>query len=61
MPAGLPRPSYVHLRRLIQIERDHEDFVAARRRLLIEAVTDVAIGRRVDPYEVGRRIDELGQ
>jgi hypothetical protein len=53
---GLPRPSYVHLRRLIHAERERRDAV---RELIEEIVHDIVCHRVVDAYEVADRIRDL--
>jgi hypothetical protein len=57
---GLPRPSYVHLRRLLHVYRELCDEEEARRRELREIRADVAVrlltGRAVDAYEVADRV-----
>jgi hypothetical protein len=59
---GLPRPSYVHLRRFIREQRA-ERAAAAERREAVRAVTEDVLtrlltGRFVDPYEVALRLRE---
>ena len=58
---GLPRPSYVHLRRLLHEHRERCDFERARRAELREIGADVAVrlltGRAVDAYDVAERVD----
>jgi len=60
---GLPKPSYVHLRRLILAHREEEE--AARRRaeeirqIAADVYFDLNRGRRVDAY-VEDRIREAG-
>lgn len=53
---GLPRPSYVHLRRLIHAERERQDAV---RELIEEIVDDIARHRLVHAYKVAERIRDL--
>jgi hypothetical protein len=59
---GLPRPSYVHLRRLIRARRDETDLNRRRREALFEIAADVArdvtLGLRVNAYEVAERVQE---
>jgi hypothetical protein len=61
---GLPKPSYVHLRRLIVAHRDEQDAERARRaeirRILGDAYLDLYRGRVVDAYELADRIREAG-
>ena len=47
--AGLTRPSYVHLRRLIQEERRRQDEL---REFLGDVSSDLVRGLRIDPYEI---------
>jgi predicted transcriptional regulator len=50
---NLPRPSYVHLRRMIQTERARRDAIRA----VVDDVVDRTVaGRFVDPYEVADRL-----
>ena len=62
---GLPKPSYVHLRRLIVAHREEEDAERARReeilRILGDVYMDLYRGRLVDAYEVADRIREAGR
>jgi len=57
---GLPKPSYVHLRRLLVAHRREQDADRARneeiRRILADAYLDLNRGRIVDAYEVADRI-----
>jgi hypothetical protein len=53
---GLPRPSYVHLRRLIHAERERRDAV---RELIDDIVDDIAHHRLVHPYDLTGRIRDL--
>jgi hypothetical protein len=57
---GLPKPSYVHLRRLLVAQRREQDADRARheeiRRILGDAYLDLNRGRIVDAYEVADRI-----
>ena len=61
---GLPKPSYVHVRRFIVAHRAREDAEAARRaeirEILMEAYLDMYRGRVVNAYEVADRIREAG-
>jgi hypothetical protein len=50
---GLPRPSYVHLRRLILAERDREDAVRA---VFDDVAGRMLVGRFVDSYDVADRL-----
>jgi hypothetical protein len=62
---GLPKPSFVHLRRFIVAHREEEDAERARReeirRILSDAYYDVMRSRVVDAYEVAERIREAGR
>jgi hypothetical protein len=62
---GLPKPSYVHLRRLILAHREEEDAERRRREeireILGEVYLDLQRGRRVDAYEVAERIRDAGR
>jgi hypothetical protein len=53
--AGLPRPSYVHLRRLIQAERERS---AELRAIVEDVVPRLVLGRWVDPYALAERLGE---
>ena len=57
---GLPRPSYVHMRRIVHAQREEDDAArerrAAVRRVLLDAGTDLLVGRFVDPYDVADRV-----
>ena len=50
--AGLTRPSYVHLRRIIQNERQRQDEF---RELVGDVSRDLVLGLRVDPYDIAER------
>lgn len=62
---GLPKPSYVHLRRYIVAHREEEDAERARRdeirKILWDAYYDFMQSRVVDAYEVADRIREAGR
>jgi len=62
---GLPKPSYVHLRRFIVAYREEEDAERARReeirRILYDAYYDVMRSRVVDAYDIADRIREVGR
>ena len=62
---GLPKPSYVHLRRHIVAYRNAEDAERARReeirRILGDVYMDMYRGRVVNAYEVADRIREAGR
>jgi hypothetical protein len=57
---AVPRPSYVHVRRLVRAKRDYEDAERERREALRAIAGDVAanlmLGRFVDPYDVAERV-----
>jgi hypothetical protein len=59
---GLPRPSYVHLRRLLLTHRQLEDDQRARREELREIAADVVAklvtGRFVHAFDVAERVDQ---
>jgi predicted NAD-dependent protein-ADP-ribosyltransferase YbiA (DUF1768 family) len=59
----LTRPSYVHLRRLVHVERalrrDERERRAAIRRILLDAGGRVLVGRFVDAYEVAEAVDDV--
>jgi hypothetical protein len=62
---GLPKPSYVHLRRYLIDYREHEDFQQRRRQeiraILWDVYWDATYGKRIDPWEVEGRIREAGR
>jgi 23S rRNA maturation-related 3'-5' exoribonuclease YhaM len=62
---GLPKPSYVHLRRYIVAHREAEEAERARReeirKILWDAYYDFMQSRVVDAYEVAERIREAGR
>ena len=62
---GLPRPSYVHLRRLLHRERERREAERRRREAIREIVFDVAddviLGLRVNAYEVAERVRDGGR
>ncbi len=62
---GLPKPSYVHLRRIIVAHREEEDAESRRReeirRILGDIYLDMYRGRVVDPWDVTQRIREAGR
>ena len=61
---GLPKPSYVHLRRHIVELRAEQDAVRARRQeiasILLDAYEDVMTSRLVDAYVIAERIRQAG-
>jgi hypothetical protein len=62
---GLPKPSYVHLRRFIVAHRGEEDAERRRReeirRILADVYVDLNRGRVVNAYDVADRIREAGR
>jgi hypothetical protein len=62
---GIPRPSYVHLRRVILAERALDDADAERRAELRAIAADVIHallrGRFVHPYEVADRVHRANE
>ena len=62
---GLPKPSYVHLRRYIIELREEEDAARARRREILDIALDTYVAamnsRVVDAYDVAERIRNAGR
>jgi hypothetical protein len=62
---GLPKPSYVHLRRYLVAHREEEDAERARRdeirQILYDVHYDFMRSRVVDAYDVAERIREAGR
>ncbi len=62
---GLPKPSYVHLRRYIVAMREEEDAQRARReeirQILVDAYFDAMQSRVVNAYDIAQRIREAGR
>lgn len=62
---GLPKPSYVHLRRYIVAHREEADAERARReeirRILSDAYFDTLRSRVVNAYDVADRIRDAGR
>jgi hypothetical protein len=62
---GLPKPSYVHLRRYIVEHREEEDRERERReelrQIFADVYFDVMRSKVVDAYEVADRIREAGK
>ena len=62
---GLPRPSYVHVRRYVIAERDRRAGDRARRdelrALFLDVYFDAVRGRVIDAYEVAERVREAGR
>ena len=62
---GLPKPSYVHVRRYIVAHREEEDAERARRdeirQILYDAYYDFMRSRVVNAYDVAERIREAGR
>jgi hypothetical protein len=63
--AGLPKPSYSHLRRFIRAERARREREARRRQELreiaLEVTTRLVAGRFVDPYVVADQVRSAGE
>ena len=61
---GLPKPSYVHLRRFIVDFRDEQDRERARRReiigIVLDTYEDAMTSRRIDPWLIEERIRKPG-
>jgi hypothetical protein len=61
---GLPKPSYVHLRRYIIEFRDEQEVERVRRQeimsILLDTYEDAMTSRRIDPWLVAERIREAG-
>ena len=57
---GVPRPSYVHVRRIVLAERLREDEIRREREqvraIVKRAGEDLLLGRFVDAYEVADKI-----
>jgi hypothetical protein len=62
---GLPKPSYVHLRRYIRAHRAAQDEVRERPQevldILMESYLDAMRSRVVNAYEIAERIREAGR
>jgi len=62
---GLPKPSYVHLRRCIIELREEQDAARERRReiadILLDTYVDAMNTGRVDPWVVEERIRNAGR
>jgi hypothetical protein len=60
---GVARPSYGHVRRLVQEHRAREDEARERREALraiaADVANDVIAGRFVDPYDVADRVAKV--
>jgi hypothetical protein len=58
---GVPRPSYVHLRRYLVVERARQDLERSRRdavrAVLADSALRLSMGRFVNAYEVADRIE----
>lgn len=52
----LPRPSYVHLRRLVHLERDHQDAI---REVIDDVVYRAVAGLRINAYEVADQVGRI--
>jgi len=62
---GLPRPSYVHLRRYVIIERERRAGDQARRaelrNIFVDVYLDAMNSKVIDPYVVAERVREAGR
>jgi hypothetical protein len=62
---SLPRPSYVHVRRLIHAHRRREDEERERRaelwRVAADVIYDVHRGVPIDPWKVAERVQRAGR
>jgi hypothetical protein len=62
---GLPKPSYVHLRRYILEFRQEQDAERARRqeimKILLDTYEDAMYSRLIDPWLVEERIRSAGR
>jgi hypothetical protein len=62
---GLPKPSYVHLRRYILAYREEEDAAKRRREeireILLDTYLDLMRSRIVDPWDIEDRIRGAGR
>jgi len=60
---GLPKPSYVHVRRFVVLERARREAERLRREALRElaeeVATDVLVGRFVHAYDVAGRVADI--
>jgi hypothetical protein len=62
---GVPRPSYVHMRRYVVAHRERERAARARRegirQILLDAYFDATTGKRVvNAYELAERLKDAG-
>jgi hypothetical protein len=62
---GVPRPSYVHIRRYVIAERERRAGDQARRHelraLFLDVYVDAMRGKVIDAYEVAERVREAGR
>jgi len=62
---GLPKPSYVHLRRYLIEHREQQELEQRRREeireILWNVYWDATYGKLVDPWEVEQQIREAGR
>jgi hypothetical protein len=60
---GLPKPSYVHVRRFVVAERERREAERLRRdalrELAGEVATDFLVGRFVNAYDVADRVADV--
>ena len=61
---GLPKPSYVHVRRFVVDFREEQDRERARRReilsIVLDTYEDAMTSKRIDPWLVAERIRNAG-
>jgi hypothetical protein len=61
---GLPKPSYVHLRRHIVDFREEQDAERTRneeiRKIMVDVYWDATYAKRIDAWSVAERIREAG-
>ena len=59
---GVPRPSYVHMRRYVAEHREREAAERARRQatreILFAAYWDATMGKRIDPWDLAQRMKD---
>jgi hypothetical protein len=53
---GLPRPSYVHIRRLVHAERERQDAICE---IIDDVLSDIYGHRVVNAYEVAERVRNI--
>lgn len=61
---GFPRPSYVHVRRVLKVQRQRQEADRLRREavrgIVVDVAEDLMCGRRVDTYEIADRLRRAG-